>query len=169
MKRILLSLIVTITIMSCSNTTETKTIADKVDANLSGYNYRSSANIDAIKATAKDWENLDSASYKTKYSDTALFYDNGKITNLTENVKFFETCITKKIQLKATIKPIWGSKFNHLDGTSDDYVYQSVTVKFTKGTKSVKVLYFQADQFKDGKIVREYSYYDPTNLNLFMK
>lgn len=169
MKRILLSLIVTITIMSCSNTTETKTIADKVDPKLSGFNYRSSAYIDAIKATTKDFENLDSASYKTKYSDTVLFYDNGKITNLTENVKFFETCITKKIQIKATISPIWASKFNHKDGTSDDYVYQSVTVKFKKGTKSVEVLYFQADQFKDGKIVREYSYYDPTNLNLFMK
>ena len=169
MKKILLLLIVITTVVSCSTTPEAKTSSDKVDPNLSGFNYRSSAYIDAIKATAKDWENLDSASYKTKYSDTALFYDNGKISNLTENVKFFETCITKKIQLKATISPIWGSKFNHKDGTSDDYVYQSVTVKFTKGTKSVEVLYFQADQFKDGKIVREYAYYEPTNLNLFMK
>jgi hypothetical protein len=169
MKKIIFSLIVITTIISCSTPPETKTTSDKVDANLSGYNYRSSAYIDAIKAATKDFENLDSASYKTKYSDTALFYDNGKITNLTENVKFFKTCITKKIQIKATISPIWGSKFNHKNGTSDDYVYQSVTVKFTKGTKSVEVLYFQADKFKDGKIVREYNYYDPTNLNLFMK
>lgn len=169
MKKILLSLIVITTIISCSTKPEAKTTSDKVDPNLSGFNYRRSAYIDAIKATTKDFENLDSASYKTKYSDTVLFYDNGKITNLTENVKFFKTCITKKIQIKATISPIWASKFIHKDGTSDDYVYQSVTIKFTKGTKSVEVLYFQADQFKDGKIVREYNYYDPTNLNLFMK
>jgi hypothetical protein len=169
MKKILLSLIVITTIISCSTPPEAKTPSEKVDPNLSGFNYRSSVYIDAIKATTKDFENLDSVSYKTKYSDTALFYDNGKITNLTENVKFFETCITKKILIKATISPIWASKFNHLNGTSDDFVYQSTTVKFTKGTKSVEVLYFQGDQFKDGKIVREYSYYDPTNLNLLMK
>ena len=169
MKKILLPLMVITTIISCSTAPVATTNADKVDVNQSGLNYRSSANIDAIKATNKDMENLDSASYKSKYADTALIYDNGKETNLTENVSFFKFCSDKKVQIKTSVGAIWGSKFNHTDGTRSEYVYQSITLTVKKGDKSVDVLYFQGDEFKDGKIIREYDYYDPTNLRLLMK
>jgi hypothetical protein len=115
MKKILFSLIVITTIISCSTKTETKIIANKVDIHQFGVDYDSSANIDAIKSTNKDLENLDTTSYKTKYSDTVVFYDHQKNHNLNWNMGIFKNWIAKKIQPKVFVGAIWGSKFNYKD------------------------------------------------------
>ncbi len=169
MKIFFLSLIIITTIFSCSPTPEAKVITDKVDVHQSGIIYDSSANLDAIIALNKDLENLDSISYKTKYADTVIFWNNDKQTHLSENVSFIKTCLKNKVQVKVEKNGRWGSRFNHKNGTTDDFVYQSIDIHFTRGSKSVDVEFFQADQFKDGKIVREYNYYDPTNFNTLLK
>ena len=162
MKKALLSLFVVTSIISCSTEPKTKVVADNIDPHQFGFNYDSSANIDVIIATNKDMENLDSNSYKLKYADSVVFYDNGRPTNLAENLGLFKNLITNKIQPKISkTNARWGSKFNFKDGTSGDYVYQYVDVTFTKGDKSVVGHFFQADLFKDGKIIKEWNFYDP--------
>ena len=170
MKNIILSIFLVTLMASCSNSSESKVAPEKTTENQVGFNYDSSANVDAIKATNKDMENLDSNSYKTKYADSVVFYDNGNPMGLKENIGFFKTWISNNIQVKITnVDAIWGSKFNFKDGTSGDYVYQYIEVDFTKGTKKVHTHFFQADKFKDGKIIKEWNFYDPTNLNALMK
>ena len=169
MKKYILSIIVIITIISCSTKTETKIIADKLDIHQFGFNYDSSANIDAVKATNKDLENLDTTSYKTKYSDTVVFYDHQKNHNLNWNMSIFKNWIAKKIQPKVFVGAIWGSKFNYKDGSNGDFVYQAISMKFTQGTKSVTFDDFIVYEFKEGKIIKEWNWYDPTNLLPLMK
>jgi hypothetical protein len=122
--------------------------------------------MDVIKSTFIDLENYDTVSYVTKYADTAKFHDNGKLTNLTENVSLQRGFIAAGI--KAKVKSdyaMWSSHFNFKDGNQGDYVYTYLTATFTKGEKSVDVVMFQANLFnKDGKIVEEWLVYDPTNM-----
>lgn len=170
MRKIILSIFVLTTIISCSTNSVSKEVSGNVDVHQIGLNYDSSANIDAILATNKDIENVDTNSYKSKYADSAVFYDNGRPTSLTENLSQMKNLITKKVQAKVSkLNAIWGSKFNFKDGTTGEFVYQHITITFTQGTKSVDVTFFQADQFKDGKIVKEWNFYDPTSLISLMQ
>ncbi len=169
MKIILFAIIVIATINSCSTAPEAKIIADKVDIHQFGFNYDSSANIDAVKALNKDIENLDTTNYKTKFSDTVVFYDHEINHNLNWNMSIFKNWIAKKTQPKVSVGAIWGSKFNYKDGSKGDYVYQAIKMKFTQGTKSVEFDDFGVFEFKDGKIVKEWNWYDATNLLPLMK
>jgi hypothetical protein len=170
MKKIIFAVFAITTIVSCSTAPESKVTTEKVNSSQFGFNYDSSANIDAIKATNKDMENLDTTSYKAKYADSVVFYDNGNPMLLKDNLAFFSTWKSKNIQVKITkVNAIWGSKFNFKDGSSGDYVYQYIEVDFTQGTKKAHTHFFQADQFKDGKIIKEWNFYDPTTMSNLMK
>jgi hypothetical protein len=169
MKRIILLAIIAISVVSCSQKSENATAS--TDPHQFGFNYDSTALMDQIKATFKDLENYDTASYVTKYADTAKFHDNGKLTNLAENVALQQGFIAAGI--KAKVKDdyaMWSSHFNFKDGNQGDYVYTYLTATFTKGDKLVDVVMFQADLFnKDGKIVEEWLVYDPTNMAALLK
>jgi hypothetical protein len=171
MKKTILGAIIATTLFACSAPAEKKADATlSADPHQIGLNYDSSANINAILATNKDMENLDSTSYKTKYADTAVFFDNGRKTNLKENLTFFSAYAKNNVKLKVTkLNGIFEGKFNFKDNGTGDYVYQYIEVNFTQGTKSVDVHFFQVDEFKEGKIIREWNFYDPTNLAPFLK
>ena len=168
MKKIMFLAIIAISVVACTQKSESTTAADQHQF---GFNYDSTAQMDAIKATFKDLENYDTASYITKYADSAKFHDNGKLTNLTENVGI--QVGFNAAGIKAKVKKdyvMWSSHFNFKDGTEGDYVYIYLTVTLTKGDKSVDVVMFQANAFnKDGKIIEEWMVYDQSNMGSLMK
>jgi hypothetical protein len=167
MKKIMFLAIIAVSVVACTQKSESTTAADPHQF---GFNYDSTAHMDVIKSTFTDLENYDTASYVTKYADSAKFHDNGKLTNLTENVGLQKGFIAAGI--KAKVKSdyaMWSSHFNFKDGNQGDYVYTYLTATFTKGEKSVDVVMFQANLFnKDGKIVEEWLVYDPTNMASLM-
>jgi len=168
MKKLLFLVIIAVSVVACTQKSESVTVADPHQF---GVNYDSTAHMDAIKATFTDIENYDTVSYVTKYADSAKFHDNGRLTNLAENVGLQKGFIAAGIKVK--VKPdyaMWSSHFNFKDGNQGDYVYTYVTVTFMKGDKSVDVVTFQADAFnKDGKIIEEWLVYDQSNLASLMK
>jgi hypothetical protein len=163
MKKIMFLAMIAIAVVACTQKSESTTTTDP---HLFGFMYDSTAQMDAIKSTFTDLENYDTVSYVTKYADSAKFHDNGKLTNLAENVALQQGFIAANIKVK--VKPdyaMWSSHFNFKDGKQGDYVYTYLTATFTKGDKSVDVVMFQADLFnKDGKIVEEWLVYDQTNM-----
>ena len=164
MKKLSVIAVLAIAVFSCTPKGENNVVVS--DEHQFGVNYDSSANIDAIKATFKDIETYDTVSYVQKYADSAIFHDNLKITTLAENVAMQKQFIAAGIKVKVQPKHyIWGSHFNFKDGSQRDFVYTYITVAFTKEDKTIKVKFFQADQFnKDGKIDREYLVYDQSQL-----
>jgi hypothetical protein len=168
MKKLVFLVIIAVSVVACTQKSENTTIAD---THQFGFNYDSTAHMDAIKATFTDMVTYDTASYVTKYADSAKFHDNGKLTSLAENVELQKGFIAAGIKVK--VNPdyaMWSSHFNFKDGTQGDFVYTYVTVTFTKGDKSVDVVTFQADAFnKDGKITEEWLVYDQSNLASLMK
>ena len=168
MKKLVFLAIIAISVVACTQKSESTTTADPHQF---GFNYDSTAHMDAIKATFTDMVTYDTASYVTKYADSAKFHDNGKLTNLAENVALQQGFIAAGI--KAKVKDdyaMWSSHFNFKDGNQGDYVYTYLTATFTKGDKSVDVVMFQADLFnKDGKIIEEWLVYDPTNMAALLK
>ena len=168
MKKLLFLAIIAVSVVACTQKSDSVTVAD---SHQFGVNYDSTAHMDAIKATFTYMETYDTTSYVTKYADSAKFHDNGKLTNLAENLSLQKSFIAAGIKVK--VKPdyaMWSSHFNFKDGTQGDFVYTYVTVTFSKGDKSVDVVTFQADAFnKDGKITEEWLVYDQSNLAALMK
>ena len=168
MKNLVLMAIVAISVVSCGPKSEKATA---VDSHQFGISYDSTAQMDAIKATFKDIEAYDTASYVTKYADTAVFHDNGKKTNLSENVSLQKQFIALGIKVKVKDDyAMWSNHFSFKDGTEGDFVYAYLTVTFTKGDKSVDVVMFQADEFnKEGKIIEEWMVYDQSEVAQLLK
>ena len=169
MKKIILMAIVAISVASCSQKGENTTVS--TDSHQFGFVYDSTAHMDVIKGTFKDIATYDTISYASKYADTAKFHDNGRLTNLNENVEILKQFKEKGITLKVNDGyPMWSSHFNFKDGSQGDYVYSYLNTTFTKGEKTVDVVMFQADLFnKDGKIVEEWLVYDLTGIAELMK
>lgn len=169
MKKLLFLAIIAVSVVACTQKSESTTTT--TDPHQFGVNYDSTAHMDAIKATFTYMETYDTTSYVTKYADSAKFHDNGRLTNLAENVGLQKSFIAAGVKVK--VKPdyaMWSSHFNFKDGMQGDFVYTYVTVTFTKGDKSVDVVTFQADAFnKDGKITEEWLVYDQSNLASLMK
>ena len=168
MKKIMFLAILAVSTVACTQKSESTTVTDPHQF---GFNYDSTAQMDAIKATFKDLENYDTASYISKYADSAKFHDNGKLTNLTENVGL--QVGFNAAGIKAKVKDdyvMWSSHFNFKNGNQGDYVYTYLTVTLTRGDKSVDVVMFQANAFnKDGKVKEEWLVYDQSNMGSLMK
>jgi hypothetical protein len=168
MKKIMFLAIIAVSVVACKQKSESTTA---IDPHQFGFNYDSTAQMDAIKATFKDLETYDTASYITKYADSAKFHDNGKLTNLKENVGLQVGFIAAGIKAKVKNDYVmWSSHFNFKDGNQGDYVYTYLTITLTKGDKSVDVIMFQANAFnKDGKVIEEWLVYDQSNMGSIMK
>lgn len=164
MKKLLLPAIIAISLVAC--TAKNEKTAATADPHLFGEMFDSTAYMDAVKGSFKDLENYDSVTYRSRYADTAKFHDNGKLTNLNENVAMQGQFMAAGIKVK--IKEgyaMWSSHFNFKDGKQGDYVYTYLTATFIKGDKSADVVMFQADRFNaDGKIAEEWIVYDQTKI-----
>ena len=168
MKNILLCMLLSASLTACT-TQETKT---ETNAELKphGYEYDSTANINTIKASFEDMAIHDTASYKSKYADTAVFLDNGKKMSLAENINMLNRFQSHGIKVKvSSIAAIWESRFTKKDNTQGTSVVTYLTLTLMKGDKSIDIAMNQYDAFVDGKIVKEMLYYDPTNIIALMK
>ena len=168
MKKLILSAILSASLIACT-TQETKT---ETNAELKphGYEYDSTANINTIKASFEDMAIHDTASYKSKYADTAVFLDNGRKMSLAENINILNTWQLAGIKVEVSnIAAIWESRFTKKDNTQGTSVVTYLTLTLTKGDQSIDVPINQYDAFVDGKIVKEMLYYDPTRINALMK
>lgn len=164
-----MGLIVTASLVACKDQKQTST-ASAALPNTSGYTLDSSANIDLIKKSNAAGSTGDMATYKSTYSDSAVFHDNLNKLSLSQNLDMLEQF--KKAGLTFTMEygALWETVNNKPDekGVSN-YVLGYLTSTFKKGDKTVKVAQFQVDAVKDGKIVEEWIIYDPTEIMALMK
>lgn len=169
MKKLLMGLIVTASLVACKDQKQTST-ASAALPNTSGYTLDSSANIDLIKKSNAAGSTGDVTTYKSTYSDSAVFHDNLNKLSLSQNLDMLEQF--KKAGLTFTMEygALWETVNNKPDekGVSN-YVLGYLTSTFKKGDKTVKVAQFQVDAVKDGKIVEEWIIYDPTEIMALMK
>lgn len=164
-----MGLIVTASLVACKDQKQTST-ASAALPNTSGYTLDSSANIDLIKKSNAAGSTGDVTTYKSTYSDSAVFHDNLNKLSLSQNLDMLEQF--KKAGLTFTMEygALWETVNNKPDekGVSN-YVLGYLTSTFKKGDKTVKVAQFQVDAVKDGKIVEEWIIYDPTEIMALMK
>jgi hypothetical protein len=168
MKKLLLCFLLSAALFACTNPKETSTAALVPKAD--GYTLDSSANVDLIKKSNTAGISGDISGYKATYSDSAVFHDNLKKTTLNENVEMLASW--KKAGISSTFEygAIWENIKNKPNekGVSN-YVLAYLNTTFKKGDKSVKVVQFQIDAVKDGKIVEEWIVYDPTDIMSLIK
>lgn len=164
-----MGLIITASLVACKDQKETST-ASAALPNTNGYTLDSSANIDLIKKSNAAGSKGDFVTYKSTYSDSAVFHDNLNKVSLSQNLEMLEQF--KKAGLTFTMEygALWETVNNKADekGVSN-FVLGYLTSTFKKGDKTVKVAQFQVDAVKDGKIVEEWIIYDPTEIIALMK
>lgn len=165
---VLFAATVALAILSCSTKNEN---AVNSDPHVMGYNIDSSANIDAIKASAVDMTNYDSVSYKAKYVENAKFNDNLEKMTIKENAAL----ITKMKNLGVTVKmekmdAIWEEITNKPYFNSQNFVHSFYTAKWTRNGKTVTTVVSQIDAFnKEGKIMEEWLVSDNSALKELFK
>ena len=161
MKKFILSCFVVSTFMACSPNKE-KTASVDYPENAAGYNIDSSANIEIVKKMTKAFEDMDSATYRSFYAETAKFHDNGKEMTLDQNLGNFSFFKANGVTIKTEkIDPIWEAvnKEASPDGVTNYVIsFQHLIVK--KGDKEVRVIMNVVNGMKDGKIVEEWGLYD---------
>ena len=168
MKKLVLSLLVTATLLACKEQ-KTTTVATAVP-NASGYTLDSSANIDLIKKSNAAGTSGDVETYKSTYADSAVFHDNSNKISLSQNLEMLDQFKKAGLTFSFQYDAIWETVSNKPDekGVSN-YVLAYLSSSFKKGDKVVKIAQFQIDAVKDGKIVEEWIVYDPTELVALMK
>ena len=167
MKKVLLSLLVTATLLACKD--QQTTSATPVP-NASGYTLDSSANIELFKKSNAAGTSGDAATYKSTYADSAVFHDNMNKMTLSQNLEMVDQFKKAGVKFSVEYNALWETIGNKPDekGVSN-YVLAYLTSSFTKGDKTVKIAQFQVDAIKDGKIVEEWIIYDPTELVALLK
>lgn len=133
-----------------------------VPADINSYNLDSSANIDLVKKMVVAFEAGDSVTYRSCYADSAKFHDNGKDTDLDQNVTLFNFFKSNGITVKVEkVDPILEivNKEASPNGVTN-YVMSFQQTIYKKGDKEVKVIVSVVNGMKDGKIVEEWDIYD---------
>ena len=161
MKKLLFVCLVSAIVSGCTNPSE-KTSSTDYPSNAVGYNLDSSANIDLVKKMVHAFEATDSITYRSCYSDSAKFHDNGRDLPLSENLGTFSYFKSNGVTLKVEkVDPIWEvvNKEAAADGVTNYVIsFQHLIIK--KGDKEVKVIMNVVNGMKDGKIVEEWGLYD---------
>ena len=137
-----------------------------------GYVLNKSENIEYAKKTIISCAKGDLDTYKSLYADTAIFYNNSSKETLAQNIDLFKVIKAKGIEIKLDT---FYNAFETVDKVADsengakNFIHIYCKLTFTKGDKKVEIPFYQANAIKDGKIVREYDYYDASELNELMK
>ena len=169
MKKILLSLIVSASLIACTNQ-ETKTDGQTVPSYATGYTIDSSANTDLVRNAANAILKNDTITYKNCYSSDVKFHDNNDSSNLTQNVAGFQAMHDKGIVSKLNKIFLWETVVIKPDvGGVTSYVTSFQNYTLTKGSKSINVRFLIIDDIKDGKQVEEWLRYDNSGIAELMK
>ncbi|MEI6586419.1 MAG: hypothetical protein WCL56_10045 [Sediminibacterium sp.] len=170
MKKILLSLIVSASLIACTNQ-ETKIDGQTVPTNATGYTIDSSANTDLVKRSSNALANNDTIEYRNTYSSNVVFHDNNDSQNLTQNMVGIKAMFDKGIVWKLNkFEAIWETVYKKANekGVSN-YVNSYSNFTLTKGGKSINVIFSVVDAIKDGKQVEEWLVYDKSGIAELMK
>ena len=170
MKKILLRLIVSASLIACTNQ-ETKTDGQTVPTNATGYTIDSSANTDLVRKAANALVNNDTTAYKNCYTSNVIFHDNNDSANLTQNVAGIQAIHDKGIIWKLNkIGAIWETiDLNPKANENTSYVISYQNYTLTKGYKSIVVRFNVLNNIKDGKLMSEYLRYDNSGIAELMK
>ena len=137
-----------------------------------GYVLNKSENIEYAKQTLISCSKGDLDTYKSLYADTVVFYNNSSKETIAQNIAIFNEMKAKGIEIKLDT---FYNAFETVDKVADpengakNFIHIYCQLTFTKGDKKVTIPFYQANALKDGKIVREYDYYDASGLMDLMK
>ena len=168
MKKLLLGSLFAVTLFAACDQKKESTTTPESD----GYVLNKSDNIEYAKKTIVNAAKGDLDAYKALYADTAIFYDNAAKETLAQNVAIFNEMKAKGIEIK--LDTIYNA-FETVNKVADpengakNYIHIYCQFTFNKGDKKVVIQFYQANALKDGKIVREYDYYDASGLADLMK
>ncbi|WP_395768947.1 hypothetical protein [Aquirufa sp.] len=136
-----------------------------------GYIVAKSENIDLSIKSMTALTNLDSATYRSTYSEDAVFYDNLDSMGLNQNIAVIGAMKAKDVTMKldkildiheeVLVKPSYY-------GVSH-FVYAYAVFTLTRGDVQKKVVIHTVDGIKDGKQVVEWLRYDTKDINEIMK
>ena len=152
-------------IMSCSKE------EGKLPEGAIGYVVDKSDNINLSIKSMKALSDGDSATYRSTYSEDAVFYDNADTINLDQNTSLFTAFKAKGITMKldsiSNITETIYSKPGYFGATN--YVYAYAWFTLTRGDKKVRVIIHSVDGIKDGKQVVEWLRYDSKKVSELMQ
>ena len=167
MKRIMLCLIVSASLIACN----TKSNGHLVPSNATGYTIDSSANTDLVRKAANALVDNDTTAYKSCYSSDVKFHENNDSSNLTQNVAGIQAMRNKGVVWKLNkIGAIWETIYlNPKANGKTSYVISYQHYTLTRGDKSVVVRFNVLNNMKDGKIIAEHLRYDNSGIAELMK
>ncbi len=143
----------------------------KVPINAVGYILKSSDNIELSKKSMTAMENSDSITYRSTYSEDAVFYDNLDTTTLDQNVQMFANFKAKGIKMKLEklydINEMVYEKPGYFGASN--YVSAYGLYSLTRGDKKIYTVIHSIDGIKDGKQVVEWLRYDTKDVIELMK
>ncbi len=126
-----------------------------------GYILGKSENIDLSIKSMNALSEGDSATYRSTYSEDAIFYDNADTISLDQNVSIFATMKAKGVTMKLDkIVDIKDMAYDIPGKPTLHYVLAYTWFTLTRGDKSAKVIINSVDEIKDGKQVKEWLRYD---------
>lgn len=152
-------------IMSCSKE------ESKAPEGAVGYILSKSDNIDLSIKSMTALANLDSATYRSTYSEDAVFYDNLDSMGLNQNIAIIGAMKAKGVTMKLDkMLDIHEEVTNEPSyyGVSH-FVYAYAVFTLTRGDKQQKVVIHTVDGIKDGKQVVEWLRYDTKGINEIMQ
>lgn len=168
MKKLLFGLLLTSILISACEPKKQNTTTTEND----GYVLNKSKNIEYAKKTLISCSKYDLDTYKSLYADSVIFYDNAAKETLAQNVAIFNAMKAKGLEIR--LDTIYNA-FETVDKVADpktgakNYIHIYCQLTFSKGDKKVVIPFYQANALKDGKIIREYDYYDASGLADLMK
>ena len=152
--------------ISCKKEETAVPAAAKI-ANQVGVNIDKSANIDLVKKLVTEASKFDLVAFRSNFADTAILHDNKKEMTIDENVKLLASLKAKGMSFDPGKDPlIWeivNDKPDEKTGVSN-YVITYFDATFSRGGKSVSIIYNMNFAIKDGKVQEEWDTYDSAEI-----
>jgi hypothetical protein len=166
MKKIISLITLTVLLFVSCKKTDTMALLSK-KPNQTGINISSSENIELIKKMVDQVTKFDMVDFRSNFAPSAILHDNRKNLTVDENVKMLEDLKAKGIVFTMGKEPLIWEVINDKPDTKTgvtNYVISYYETTFTKGTKSVVIVYNMNFAMKDGKIQEEWDMYDSADL-----